>query len=171
MDTSMNNKKIHTEYLDCYDTYADSIYRFLAFQTNNKPTAEDLTQDTFIKLWDYLQKNEKKVENMKAFVFRIARNTLIDFRRKKKATSLDNITDTGVDFKSEEDILDETILQDDFKYIISKLEILSEKEKQLILLRYVENMSVQEIATIYKKRPNTLSVTIHRALEKIKKHL
>lgn len=166
----MNIEKIKEQYLEYYDKLSPALYRFLVFQTSNSDVASDLLQETFLKTWEYISQG-KQVQNFRAFLYQVARNTLTDYRRKKKSHSLDSITETGVDFASDENILQEQISQDGFKYILQNLSILNEQQKQLVILRIVEERSIKEIAEIFQERPNTVSVKIHRALDKLKNHL
>lgn len=167
--SDMEIEKIKEQYLNHYDEYADALYRFFVFQTSNSDIASDLLQDTFMKTWEYITQG-KPIKNLRAFLYRVARNTLTDYRRKKKAHSLEAITETGVDFESEVDILEEHIHKDDAKFVLQSLEILDEDSKELISLRYIEEMSIKEIAEIMDERPNTISVKIHRTVEKLKNH-
>lgn len=167
--SDMEIEKIKEQYLNHYDEYADALYRFFVFQTSNRDIASDLLQETFMKTWEYITQG-KPIQNLRAFVYRVARNTLTDYRRKKKAHSLDAITDTGVDFDAEVDILEEHMHKDDMVFVLESLEILDPETKELISLRYIEEMSIKEIAQILDERPNTVSVKIHRAVEKLKNH-
>lgn len=168
--SEMDIEKLKEQYLKHYDEHADALYRFFAFQTSNNAVASDLLQDTFMKTWEYITEG-KDIQNLRAFLYRVARNTLTDYRRKKKAHSLDAITDTGVDFESDTNILEEQSIQSDVEYVFEKMHILDNHHKELITLRYVEEMSIKEIAEIFQERPNTISVKIHRATEKLKQHL
>ena len=166
----MDIEKLKEQYLKHYDEHSDALYRFFAFQTSNNAVASDLLQDTFMKTWEYIAAG-KEIQNLRAFLYRVARNTLTDYRRKKKSHSLDAITDTGVDFADDTDILEERSIQSDVEYVFEKMYILDDHHKELITLRYVEEMSIKEIAEIFQERPNTISVKLHRATEKLKNHL
>ncbi len=123
-----------------------------------------------MKTWEYIAEG-KTIKNLKAFLYQVARNTLTDYRRKKKAHSLDAITETGVDFESETDILEEESTHDDMRFVLEKFEILDQEQKEIITLRFIEEMSIKEIAEVLQERPNTVSVKIHRAIEKLKNHI
>lgn len=167
--SDMEIEKIKEQYLKHYDDYADALYRFFVFQTSNSDVASDLLQETFMKTWEYITQG-KAITNLRAFLYRVARNTLTDYRRKKKAHSLEAITDTGVDFESDVDILEEHIHKDDTVFALDSLKILDPHSKELISLRYIEEMSIKEIAEIMNERPNTISVKIHRSVEKLKNY-
>src|SRR3989344_3747748 len=74
--------------LDAYEGLGDALYRHCFFRVFNKSRAEELVQETFLRAWQYI--NEvKDVEHMRAFLYRIANNLIIDNYRKKKEESLD----------------------------------------------------------------------------------
>lgn len=166
----MEIEKIKQQYLEHYDELSPALYRFFVFQTSNRDVASDLLQETFFKTWEYIA-NGKTVKNLRAFLYQVARNILTDYRRKKKSSSLDSLTETGLDFESEVNILEEESLHDDLRYVVEKFKIFDEEQKELITLRYIEDKSIKEIAEIFQERPNTISVKIHRAVEKLKNHI
>jgi len=168
--SDMEIEKIKQQYLEHYDELSPALYRFFVFQTSNTEVASDLLQETFLKTWEYISQG-KPIQNLRAFLYQVARNILTDYRRKKKSSSLESLTETGLDFESETDILEEESKHDDFRYVIEKFKILDTEQKELITLRYVEDKSISEIAEILQERPNTISVKIHRAIEKLKNHI
>ena len=168
------NNKTEKVFMESYEEFSDAIFRYALFQTSNKETALDITQDTFIKTWQYLQKGAE-VENIKAFLYRVAKNLIIDHRRKKKSSSLDQILEAGVDFTEEENVLEEK--EKDFEKaqdkerVLKAIEKIDEKYKEILLMRYIEEMSIKEIGDILDKSQNHVSVMLHRGVEKLKKLL
>ncbi len=168
------NTKTEKVFMESYEEFSDAIFRYTLFQTSNKETALDITQDTFIKTWQYLQKGEE-VENIRAFLYRVAKNLIIDYRRKKKSSSLDQILEAGADFTEQPNVLEEK--EDDFdrerdkEKILKTIDKIDEKYKEILLMRYVEEMSIKEIGDILEKSQNHISVMIHRGVEKLKKLL
>ncbi len=152
-------------FLASYDAYSDAIFRFCYFKTREYELARDLTQDTFMKAWDYISK-DKVVANMRAFLYRIATNLVIDWYRKGKTESLEDLAETGFD------PADPCINQADqaeISWAMKLLHKLPEEEQTLITLRYVEGLSPREIAEqIGDIKENVVSVRIHRAMKKLK---
>ena len=66
---------------EAYDLYADAIYRHCFFRVYSKERAEELTQETFLKLWQYMN-DGNEIENIRALAYRIATNLVIDDKRK-----------------------------------------------------------------------------------------
>src|SRR6056297_3032720 len=75
---------------ELYDKYKDDIYRFVYFKVSSEEKAHDLVNEAFLKIYDYLKKG-KDIRNFRAFLYKIARNIVIDFyRTRKENISLDN---------------------------------------------------------------------------------
>jgi RNA polymerase sigma-70 factor (ECF subfamily) len=152
-----------------YEEHSDAILRYCIFQTSNRDVALDILQDTFTKTWLYLQ-DGKEIDNIKAFLYKVAKNLIIDYRRKKKSYSLDAITETGVDFEGEDE--EENITGNfDKEFVVGKLEKLEESDREILTMRYINEMSIKEIAEMIELTPNNVSVKIHRAVERLKKIL
>src|SRR5579863_136343 len=86
------------EFLEAYQHYADAIYRHCYFRVYNKELAEDLTQETFIKTWKYITEG-KEIKNLKAFLYKVAVNLIIDNSRKKTALVFDDIKEKEVSIR------------------------------------------------------------------------
>ncbi len=164
-EVEKKNLKITLE--KAYEEFADAIFRYCYFHTSSREKALDITQDTFIKTLEYLS-GGKDIDNLRPFLYRVARNLIIDERRKKKAESLDTMRENGFELSSEESEI--TIREKVFeaKMALETIEELGEKYKEVIILRFVEDMSVKDMAKILGKSENTVSVRIHRAVEKLK---
>lgn len=165
-----NKDKIEKVFMESYEEFSDAIFRYTLFQTSNRQTAIDISQDTFIKTWQYLQKGEE-IENIRAFLYRVAKNLIIDHRRKKKSYSLDEMTEYGVDFRTEEDLVEEQQKEFEKQKVLKTIEEVDEKYREILILRYIEEMSIKEIGEVMDKSQNHVSVMIHRGIEKLKKLL
>ena len=148
-----------------YEDYSDAIFRFCYVRLGNREHALDFTQETFIKTWEYLR-GGKEVEKIRPFLYRVATNIIIDHSRKKKESSLDHLMNQGFDIPTG----DAGKLHDalDVKYLIRIVSTMDEKYREAILLRYVDDLSIQEIATIVGESENVVSVRIHRGIQQVK---
>ncbi len=153
-------------FLKSYDLYSDALFRYCFFQTSNREVALDIVQDTFTKTWEYLA-HGKQVENLRAFLYRVAGNLIIDWRRKKKASSLDSMQESGFDIGFDEREHIENKI--DGKQVFTLLELVDVKYKDVIIMRFIEEMTIPEIASVTGESENTISVRLHRGLEKIRK--
>ena len=153
-------------FLDMVEKYQDAIFRYLYFRVSSRSVAIDITQDTFTKVWIYIASG-KNIDYPEAFIYRSAKNALIDYYKKEKSSSLDYLMESGYDPSSTKDT-DEILRQDDISGIKDLLEDLDEDSKQIIHLRFVEELPIEEIALIYKKSSNAMTVYIHRLIKKIR---
>ena len=104
---------------------------------------------------------------MKAFLYRIATNAIIDYRRKKKSTSLDDMMETGFDVGHDErEHLENGY---DSQKLMELLDDVGETYKAVIIMRFIDDLSIKEIADITGESENNISVKIHRATEKLRK--
>jgi len=151
---------------DIYSLYLTRIYRFTYYLVYNEAQAEDITQDVFLKAWQYLPKFSVKRGTIQAFLYTIARNLVIDYRRKKKEVKLQ--TPMVMSLASRENV-EEGYLDGEKKNIVHEaLGELKKDESELIILRYFEELSFAEIAEIVKGNEGSLRVKIHRVLKKLK---
>lgn len=149
-----------------FEEYQDAIFRFVFFRVGTRQTALDITQDTFVRLWGHLAKGGE-IEHEQAFVYRIAKNAVIDYYKKSKSSSLEDLLDVG--FEPETNSHSEEILRnDDIKMVQGLLEDLDEESKQIIFLRYTEEKPIEEIAKLFGKTTNAMTVRIHRIIQKLK---
>jgi len=162
------SKDASTQISEAYDLYADAIFRHVYLRLGNRELAKEIMQDTFVKTLLQLQKGAE-IENIRAFLYRIAGNLLIDNVRKKKSVSLDDLQESGFEpsGETEEDL--HTHLEG--TRVASVLKLLREVDQTLIIMRFVDGMKPQEIAEMLDIEPNTISVKIHRALKELKSHL
>jgi len=156
---------LQQKFLEAYDTYNDDIFRFCIVKVRNRDIALDITQDTFTKTWEYLSAG-KEIDNMRAFLYQVARNAIIDWSRKKKSESLDALTETGLEFGSDDEVK-QTENSIDAKQAAKLIDDLPDKYRDILYFRYVEDLSVQEIADITGERENTVSVRVHRGVKLI----
>lgn len=172
--SSSNNQteqlKTHQEleayFLDLFERFQDQIFRFLYFRVHDRTIALDITQDTFTKTWLYLSKGNT-IEYEEAFLYRTAKNALIDYFKKPKAYSLDMLAEEGFDPESHTTV--ETLLkQDDIATIQSLMDDLDEESKQIIYLRFSEERPIEDIARMFGKSTNAMTVRIHRIVKKLR---
>jgi RNA polymerase sigma-70 factor, ECF subfamily len=148
-----------------YETFYKRIYRYCSIQVNNNEVAKDLCQETFIKAWKSLPTfTLEKGGTMQAFLFRIARNLIIDLSRKKKEYSLAEYTEV----ETNEDFYDDFEKKQTINNIKKSLKELDETDRQIIILRYFEELSTEETAKVIGMNHGALRVRVHRVLKKLK---
>lgn len=159
------NKKIFDT---TYKEYAKGIFRFVYFRVSDFELAQDLTADTFVRLWKKLKNNEQ-VKNPKALLYMIARGLIIDHYRKKK-----NQKTVAIDLVDEQllsqvdDTEDELSIRQEMEKVLSSIKKIKKEYQEILLLHYVEDLSITEIADILNKKENAVRVLLHRALKSLK---
>ncbi|MCX6753364.1 MAG: RNA polymerase sigma factor [Candidatus Nomurabacteria bacterium] len=163
------NENLTESFSKAYDDFSDAIFRYCHYKTSNRELALDLTADTFTKTWEYIA-DGKKIDNLRALLYRVANNLIIDYHRKKKESSLDSLTEQGFDISTENT---KEKYEDNFdnKKAMEAIQELDENYRDIIIMRYVDDLSIKEIAKILNEKENNISVKIHRALDKLKKIL
>jgi RNA polymerase sigma-70 factor (ECF subfamily) len=138
------------------------------FKINNRATSEDLVQDTFIKTWGYLVKGGK-IDTMKAFLYHILNNLIIDQYRKHKTTSLDVLLEKG--FEPSTDEIDEqkhTFDMMEGKTVLLLIVQLPKTYQKIMRMKYVQDLSLKEISLATGQSKNSVAVQIHRGLKKLR---
>lgn len=167
MDQNPQNVESENErlFLELFEAYNDRIFRFIYFQVKDRSQALDITQEVFVNIWQYIGRG-KEIENPEAFLYKTARNEVIDFFKKKKALSLDGLLDEGFEPGKEE--FEEYLKKDDLIFLSNLINDLNPKEKQIMVLRYIEELPIEEIAEQFNKSANAMTVQIHRIVRRLK---
>jgi len=160
----MDQSTLKAEFLKAYDLYGDDIFRFCAMKVSNRELAEDLTQEVFMRYWQTVRDGEK-LKNERAYLYTLARNLVIDWYRKKKESSLDALTEQGLDFGDEE--YKKIVQSAEVKEVLSVIGKLDDDARDALLLRFVEGLTPKEIAAISGESANAVSVRINRAIKKV----
>lgn len=164
------NESVENEFLEAYDSLAEPLFRHCYFRVYSKEKAEDLVSETFFKTWQYLIQG-KEVENLKAFLYRVANNLVIDYSRKKKEDSLESILANSPQFEPSFDGREKTEHTMAVKEVFAVIDKLPDDMRQLLLLRYAEDLDPKEIADILGITANNVSVRLNRAHAMLKKVL
>lgn len=152
---------------EIYNFFQKLIFRYIYFSTRNYELAKDLTQNTFFKAWKALPSVSISRGSFRAFLFTIARNLIIDWSRSKKELPLETIEN----FPSFEDPEKDLIRKEAREVVLQALSKLVEDEKQLILLRFFEELKYGEIAKVIGKKEGSVRVSIYRILKKMKSYI
>lgn len=166
----LQTKQDPEAFAELYDLYVKRIYRFVYFKVSGHEETEDIVSEVFLKSWNYIISNtEKEVKSFSGLLYRISRNAIIDYYR-KRAGSPENLSedqDVGDEGKWCVD-LNEKI---DNQQIIATIRKLKQEYQEVLTLRYVDGLQMDEIAEITGKGNVAVRVTLHRALKKLKEIL
>jgi RNA polymerase sigma-70 factor, ECF subfamily len=156
-----------------YLLFADRIFRYLLTRLANVEAAEDVTTQVFIRLIEKVRMYDiapkDNVAIFSAWLYRLAYNKMVDVLRSQKRANL-------VDLERAEELPGRPFLDDidarlDFEAILEKLSFLNEQQREVIVLRFVEEMSIAETAQIMQKSEGAVKALQHRALESLRRYL
>lgn len=156
---------------ELFDRYFTRVYQFHYFRIRQKEDAEDLTSETFMKIFKKLDTYHEKGIPFSVWVFTVARNTLIDFVRKNKMKT-----------QPIEESAPEKALMKDFdiaaieRSVLSEklweaIKVLPEKQQQIWALKLASDLPHKEIATILGTTENNVNVAVSRSMKTLKRYL
>ncbi len=170
---SLSKTEFNSYFENLYNEHIDQLYRFTLFRVSDKEKAIDIVQDVFFKYFKYLEGSMEVDHEIsfshKAFLFKTTRNAIIDHYRKKQTQSLDDLLESGFEYSSDEDISHDTSIDIDYKQVLKSIKDLDLESQELIYMRFIEGLSLTDISDITGQKENTISVKIHRILDKLKK--
>lgn len=169
----LKKSKNDTEaFIIAYDLYVDHIFRFIYFKLSSKEEAEDLTSVVFLKTWNYIQQNGlTDVKTLRALIYKIARTSIIDYYRKNAQINISNIDDKNLRIElpdHSQSVDKQTATSYDFGIVEKKLLELKDEYREVIILKFVNELSIKEIAQITDKSRGNIRILIHRALKALR---
>lgn len=166
-------KKDPEAFSQIYDLYITPIYRFIYFKVSSRQDAEDLTSEVFLKIWQYITETEEEIENLRALLYRSARNLVIDFYRRNAKRDLvhdPEVLNAVVD-ERQQSFLSKIDNQFELKNIEVVLRKMKDEYREVVILRFIEDMSISEIAKVLDKSKGSVRVILHRALKVVRQSL
>lgn len=158
---------------DLYERYLEDIYRYVYYRVQDVTDAEDLTETVFLRAWESLHKGKKplKVDNFRAWIYRIAHNLVIDHHRKKRPVSLDPDVSSNLLESSSPDAEDALQQKLDEEDLIVALNSLDDTLQHVVILRFLNDLSHAEAAEVLGVKEGHMRVLQHRALKQLRKYL
>jgi len=152
-------------YATIYDLYIEKIYRFVLFKISNVQEAEDITSDTFLKTWQYLTRRKRNIKSISGLLYKIARNAVIDAYRNKGKNETYSIEHAHtLPCKANQDAIE---VKQEVDALLISIKRLKQEYQEAVLLRYVEELSIAEVAEIVGKSNASVRVLLHRAIKKL----
>jgi len=154
---------------EVYKILSDRIYRFVFYRLPNADEAQDILQETFVRLWNYLINKNKDISSLQGLTYKIAKNLLADYYTKNKIEEIDI---KGVDYKigEDSDVSSKMDIRISIKNVREKINKLDRDEyREVIELKFLDELSHKEIAEILDKTEPAVRTLLYRALKKLKK--
>ena len=154
---------------ELYDRHVVRVYRHIYYMVGNAAEAEDLTAQAFLRAWEAIERYQVRGAPFVSWLLRIAHNLGVSYLRAKRDSSElhDGIVDTkerrdpewSYQQTAEEELVREAILK------------LREEQRQVIILRFIEDLDYKEVAEIIGKSVAAIRVIQHRALNSLRKQM
>jgi len=150
---------------DLYESHAPAVFRYIFTHIDSQMDAEDLTCEVFLKTWQSLPKYTERGVPFLAFLFRIARNALVDYYRHN--SRLESKSPEDMDGYKEEGTSEPVEVVSgrmEHQQILRKLSNLRPAYQTVLTLRFISELSPHETAKVMKRSVGAIRVLQHRAL-------
>ena len=157
---------------ELYDLYIDQIYRYIAFRVSDEDK-EDLTELAFLKAWESIREYRKGASPFSSWLFKIAHNIIVDYYRvtqaRRQATT--ELTETVAETRRDYAASDRVHRRIEREFVQDALAKLPEDYKNILILKYINDLSYEEIEPILERGYAALRILQYRALKALKKAL
>jgi len=164
-------KRDREAFTKAYDDNVSDIYRFVYYKIGSDEEAKDITSAIFLKTWNHIQNNTlESAKTLRALLYKVSRSTIIDYYRAQGKTRVVSLEDdkNPVDIAIEADEDARIDIKRDIEIVRAKLPLLKEEYKEIIVMRFINELELDEIADITGKTRGNIRVLTHRALKALK---
>lgn len=160
-------EKLEADFLAAYDAHADALFRHVLLRARDRDAATDIVQETYSRAWLYLSQG-KTIDYMRAFLYRVANNLIVDQSRRKRSSSLDKLIEED-GFEVKDETLKDPAEIPQAREAAAMLGTLDEIYRTAITMRFIEELTPKEIAQKLGVSENVVSVRIHRGIARLSK--
>jgi RNA polymerase sigma-70 factor (ECF subfamily) len=155
---------------ELYDRHFDGIYRYLYTRVRHEADAEDLTEQVFLKMVDSIQRYKPQGVAFSSWLYRIAHNLLVDRYRRAGRDAVELSTELR-DNRPNADPAAMAQNSEDRRRLMAAIERLTPEQQQIITMRFIDNLEVDEVARLTHRRPGAVHSMQHRALASLYRFL
>ena len=156
-------------YGELYRRYLDPIYRYIRIRVGEDRLAEDLSEMVFLRSFESLGKYKERGHPFSAYLYRVARNLLVDqYRYRRDELPLEQepeLSDAGMDVDAE------VIRREKLRAVLAALQVLPQDHQEVIRLRVILGLSTAEVASWMGRSEGAVRVLLHRALKSLREQL
>ena len=157
---------------ELYSIYLAPIYRYVSYQVRDKMTSEDIVEEVFVKAWKAIGTCKGKSQTFSAWLYRIAHNHIVNtLRRMNKRVSLESVEmeiETLTEVTNPEQEVEAKLVRQELSEAMT---CLSQNQRQVIILKFIEGLDNCEIAQILGKKEGAIRVLQMRALSRLRQEL
>jgi RNA polymerase sigma-70 factor, ECF subfamily len=162
-------------FLKAFEEYSDALFRHAFLRISDRERAIDIVHDTYTKVWSYVRGGHE-VDSFRPFLYKVLNNLIIDEYRKTKEASLDALFEIeGVDEGSFADLTSNNVeslaATLDGKQAFALLEELPDSYREVLILRFVDELGPKEISNLIEESENVVSVRLHRGLKLLREKM
>ncbi|MBI4087278.1 MAG: sigma-70 family RNA polymerase sigma factor [Candidatus Liptonbacteria bacterium] len=150
-----------------YDYYQPKIYRFVLVKVGRREEAEDLTHQVFLNAWTNVKGYEDLGFPFSSWLYRIARNLVVDFyRTRRNEASLEKIDPEYfvVQASTQFDVADKM----EMEKVRSAIARLKPEYQDVVMMRFVEDLPIKEVAEALDKTEGAVKLIQYRAIKELK---
>lgn len=162
-------------FLKAFEEYNDALFRHASLRISDREKAIDVVHDTYTKVWMYI-KNGQTVDSYRPFLYKVLNNLIVDTYRKQRESSLDALLEQdGVTEGTFDDLSENTTealaATIDGKQAFALLETLPDVYREVLILRFIDELGPREISQLIEETENVVSVRIHRGLKLLREKM
>ena len=159
----------HEALKEIYQQYYKQIYTYIYFRVSNEAVTQDLTAEVFVRMVSHIKKYSYQQRSLLAWLYTIARNLVTDhFRANKKVSSLPLTDELMGQDRPPDDLAQQQITQQQIAQVLTRL---TEEQRQVVLLRFMEGYRLHEVASQLGKSEGAIKALQHRALATLRRLL
>jgi RNA polymerase sigma-70 factor (ECF subfamily) len=141
----------------------EPVYRYIHFKVSDPQASDDLTSEVFLRVLEALNKGKFWKKSPDAWIFGIARNVVADHYRKNSRRPEVEL-DERLRVPGEESPIRQLMIDEQYEELSQALTMLTDEQRDVILLRFLEELSISDVAEVLNKTPGAVKGLQHRAL-------
>lgn len=141
----------------------EPVYRYVHFKVRDPQASDDLTSEVFLRVLEALKKGQMWKKTPDAWIFGIARNVVADHYR-KNSWHTEVELDERLSAPGEESPIRQVMIDEEYEELSQAITMLTDEQRDVILLRFMEGLSINEVAEVLNKTPGAVKGLQHRAL-------
>ena len=155
-------------FVETYELFGPKIYRHALFRTSSPETAGDIMNETFMRAWETVRIKAASIRHLRAFLYRIADNLIIDHYRRNARAAVAISDEIEQTLRAPGDPHAELDLLLKSERLAVALKRLRPESRDLLVMRYIDDLPIPQIAELTGKNKNAVYVALHRAVKELK---